>query len=649
MNNSRMALKTTGTTLKPSVAYNPGSLDEENLESLKMGVAEELWDISNNFVQTNEILGDTFEKIDTLEIDRDKANVKIEEVYRLSVEGDKALAEKITELSADMKSGDKLLSSQITETNRVLSELDKTTAENKLELESSISSVSNSAKSELEKAQAALDKAIRDGDEDEANRLRAEIERLTGIINANKADIEAKLNVTNTTIAELDKAMAENKLEMEASIKGVGDSANSSNSAAVDKAEKELEAARKALADAIASGDDDAAKKLKAEIDRLMGIINSNKTEIEAKLAITNTTIAELDKALAENKTELESKITSSSGQAVTDATTQAKKDLSEAQKALNKAIADGDSAEAAKLAAEVARLTGVINSNKSDIEAKLSVTNTTIATLDKAVSSQITNVQADYNGKFGSVNQTLSATVDKLGKVESKWGIEMDANGKISGVSMNNNGTRSDFEVRADKFAFTDTSGGKSGGFSSSGGVTTFNGIINAQAGVFNGTVNAVNGVFNGTVNANGGNFNNVIIRENCTVLGDLNAGNIVGGLSDIVSLSTNPNQDYNFGVSKRTRSVVVSRFDVVLTSPTVNNGSISAWCQITINGNVRTIEGRVTSTPQGGTRSFVMSCGHVVPVPAGQTATVSIRIWNDNPHGGMDIDSIGAFTMAI
>lgn len=462
MNNSRMALKTTGTTLKPSVAYNPGTLSEEDLESLKMGVAEELWDISNNFVQTNEILGDTFEKIDTLEIDRENLNAKIEETYKLSVENDKVLAQKITEVSGELESAGNKLSGMINDESTVRLDSDKALA---------------------------------------------------------------------TKISEVEASFATEDSKLDASI-------------------KEETTAR-------VTSDDALAKRI-------------------------NTLSASMD-------------------------------------------------TEDGKLSASI----------KTEEQARVSA--------DGALSSQITTVKTEMDGKVSTINQTLTSTVNKLGEVESKWGVEMDSNGKISGVSMNNNGTRSDFEVRADKFAFTDTSGGKSGGFSSSGGVTTFNGIINAQAGVFNGTVNATNGVFNGTVNANAGNFNNIVIRENCTILGDLNAGNIVGGLSDIVPLSTNPNQDYNFGVSKRTRSVVVSRFDVVLTSPATSNGSISAWCQININGNVRTLEGRVTSTAQGGTRSYVMSCGHVVTVPAGQTAAVSIRTWNDNQHGGMNVDSIGAFTMAI
>ena len=484
-----------GTTLRPSVAYNPGSLSESSLEDLKMGVTDELFDISNNFVQTNEILGDTFEKIDTLEIDRDNMNAKIEETYKLSVEDDKVLAQRIDEVSGWLEVGGDKLEGMITEESAVRLDGDKALAKKITEVEASFSS--------------------------EDNKLDASIKEET------------------TARVTADEALAKQVTELRAEVN----------------------------------------EDVKASI----------KEEAEAR--------ATEDEAIAKRINTLSASMTT----------------------------------EDSKLSASI----------KTEEQARVNA--------DGALSSQITSVKTEMDGKVSTINQTLSSTVNKLGEVEAKWGIEMDANGKVSGVSMNNNGKRSDFEVRADKFAFTDTSGGKSGGFSSSGGVTTFNGIINAQAGTFNGTVNAHSGVFNGTVNAHGGDFNNVTIRENCTVLGDLNANNIVGGLSNIVPLSTQPNQDYNFGVTKRNRSIVVSRFDVGITSPTSSNSSISAWCQITINGNVRTMSGKVTSTPQGGTKYYAISCGHVVDVPAGQPAVVSIRIWNDNVHGSMNIDSIGAFVMAV
>lgn len=552
------------TNRKPLQKYNPRSLDEKDTETLKMGITEELWEISNNFVQTDEILGDTFEKVTVLEIDRDHANARIEEIYRLSVEDDKILAEKITELSADLDingnqlsaqiteearvraekdlalaetittlsaevtKGDNLLASQIVETNKVISDLEKTTAENKLELNSSISSVKDTAKSELEAAEAALAEAIAKGDKEEAERLRAEIARLQGIIDANKADIEAKLKVTNTTIAELDKAMAENKLELEASIKSSSDEVMDW----VDMTQKDLTADYTAKVQAVASDlsitnkalttlegtmaenktelnskiDNvsfdlaDTKQKIAGEIGSLessLGVTNKtmteltktvaeNKTELssaikdvdvkvggvkveigklESDLVVTNKTVTDLTSTVASNKTELSSSIKGVQDGASADATAkteaakaEAQKALTAAQTALDKAIKDGDTAEAAKLKAEIDRLTGVINSNKTDIEAKLTVTNTTVANLDKSMASQITNLQSDYNGKFSTVNQTLSTTVNKVGAVEAKWGVSVDANGSIGGVQLIGSGTAgTEFSVRADRFRLTD------------------------------------------------------------------------------------------------------------------------------------------------------------------------------------------------
>lgn len=444
MNNSRMALKTTGTTLKPSVAYNPGTLSEDDLESLKIGVAEELWDISNNFVQTNEILGDTFEKIDTLEIDRDNLNAKIEETYKLSVEGDKILAQKITEVSGNLEAAGKTLAGMIKDESTIRI------------------------------------------DEDEALAKR---------INNLSVSMETEDNKLNASI----------------------------------------------------------------------------KTEEQARVN------------------------------------------------------ADG------------------------------------------ALASQITTIKTEMDDNVSTITQTLSSTVNKLGEIENKWGVEMDANGKISGVSMNNNGKRSDFEVRADKFAFTDTSGGKSGGFSSSGGVTTFNGVIhaqsgtfkgvvNAESGTFNGTVNATDGVFNGTVNANNGNFNNVVIHENCTVLGSILADKLEGAVVDAVGVSpvtytpdSRPDQHWNFAAKNRPRNLIINSLRVSCSGGNGQKPSIFHFT-LHVNGATKYYGVGGGGGYDSGSTNYV-DCGWLVHIPAGTPCNVSLTGWVElnTTHANGKILDIGAFIMLV
>ena len=90
-----------------------------------------------------------------------------------------------------------------------------------------------------------------------------------------------------------------------------------------------------------------------------------------------------------------------------------------------------------------------------------------------------------------------------------------------------------------------------------------SFTGTVNATSGSFTGTVNATSGSFTGTVNATGGTFNNVTIGATCSVLGTLNANQIVG---DIVSYkpltlseTTSSNSDltvFDFYVSASTKA---------------------------------------------------------------------------------------------
>lgn len=425
----------------------------------------------------------------------------VSEEREARVSSDESLAKQITTLKTEVDKGDANLSSQITETNKTLTTLSETMASSNLELKSSISNVQSSAskdastKADFALSQATtalitvqnmLESAIEDGDEAAAAALKKVKDELEKVIANNKSDIEAKLNITNQTITTLTEAVASNKLELESSITSVG----SSSQSALDKAKADLEKA-------ITVGDNEAADKLRKEVDRLQRLMDENQAAIEASLAITNKTVADLDKALAENITSLESKITTSSSGAIDEAISQAQKNLDAAKEALNKAIEDGDTGAAKELAKEVSRLLGIIADNKTDIEAKLSVTNTTIANLDKSVASQITNVQADYNGKFSNVNQEISATVDKLGNVESKWGVTVDANGAVGGVSLiGNSSGSSEFKVNADRFIITN-------GAQNVKPIT----IVDGQAA-----------------------FNNVLIREDCIILGKLYADQVQG-----------------------------------------------------------------------------------------------------------------------
>lgn len=86
--------------------YRPGFVDDGSLEALKMAVDKELSEVSNALYVTTERTADTITRIDKLEISGDtqygELVAKIEEVDKVSKEGDVALASRITTISAEV-------------------------------------------------------------------------------------------------------------------------------------------------------------------------------------------------------------------------------------------------------------------------------------------------------------------------------------------------------------------------------------------------------------------------------------------------------------------------------------------------------------------------------------------------------------------
>ncbi|MGL5012696.1 MAG: hypothetical protein ACRC6V_00180, partial [Bacteroidales bacterium] len=142
--NSRMRLMTRADDDKPhnsskgkgiilETPYKPGFVDDKDLETVKMAVDKELSDISNAFYQTVERTADTITRVDKLEIDGSnqygELKAEISRVDKVSVAGDKALAESIETWTATVNNEFGEVNAAIKETNRVLVEGDKLLAE----------------------------------------------------------------------------------------------------------------------------------------------------------------------------------------------------------------------------------------------------------------------------------------------------------------------------------------------------------------------------------------------------------------------------------------------------------------------------------------------------------------------------------------
>lgn len=98
------------------------------------------------------------------------------------------------------------------------------------------------------------------------------------------------------------------------------------------------------------------------------------------------------------------------------------------------------------------------------------------------ASASSVSTIQAGLN----SVTTTANANTTAINGVKANWGVTVQTSAGgvkyVSGIQLLDGTGGTEFNIRADKFSFTDTSGNKSGGFTSSGGVTSFKGDVIAN-----------------------------------------------------------------------------------------------------------------------------------------------------------------------
>lgn len=226
----------------------------------------------------------------------------------------------------------------------------------------------------------------------------------------------------------------------------------------------------------------------KADGDLQNGINGANAGVTEAKAAIQRESEirASADDSLAQTTQRIESEYKTADGNTLT----AAKGYVDEKVVILNNA--DQSIIEETKRI-EAAYIKGdkdTLSSSKAYVDQEVIV----LAEADRAQVDALTQYKAEVGGKFATVDQYASATADRVGNVEGKWGVTIDANGAVAGVQLNNGSGGSEFIVAANKFKFRDTSGSISGGFTSSNGVTVFNGDIHANNGYFRGTIYAEN-----------------------------------------------------------------------------------------------------------------------------------------------------------
>lgn len=181
--------------------YKPGFVEDKDLETVKMAVDKEFSEISNAFHQTTERTADTITRVDKIEIETDGIGAKIEEVDKVSKEGDKALAERITTFEAKVDGEFGEVNAKIVETNRVMAEQDGILAEK-------IESISGAFEGELGPLIASIDEVRKisiDGDK----ALATSISDLKVEMQTADSKLEASISTESTARVEADKAQTE--------------------------------------------------------------------------------------------------------------------------------------------------------------------------------------------------------------------------------------------------------------------------------------------------------------------------------------------------------------------------------------------------------------------------------------------------------
>ena len=133
--------------------------------------------------------------------------------------------------------------------------------------------------------------------------------------------------------------------------------------------------------------------------------------------------------------------------------------------------------------------------------------------------------------------------------------------------------------------------------------------------------------------MNANRGTFNNVVMRENCQILGKLSVNQIEGDVTRVYALESYISSDrisFSIPAFSRTRNLVISGIEIYARGSTQGGGgdhadkeiTNSASCSITVNGSPTS-----DSVSATGSDSFTSTvCGRTVVIPPNQVTSVTI-----------------------
>lgn len=157
--------------------------------------------------------------------------------------------------------------------------------------------------------------------------------------------------------------------------------------------------------------------------------LSATESELNAKIQTNSTAIANTNSAMTSMDTRLTAKTNTNAANIATNST----------------AIANTNSA----MTSMDTRLTTKTNTNAANIQTN----STAIANVNSAFSSYKTSNDAEVAGVKASVTTVSTAQATTAGKVSSMYGLRVDANGKVAGMTLNATNNTSTIDFLADSF----------------------------------------------------------------------------------------------------------------------------------------------------------------------------------------------------
>ncbi|MFQ2637924.1 phage tail tip protein [Aeromonas caviae] len=653
--------------------------DQQVQLDLHQALASEVTDLSAKFegekaattarlTEVREVIAgveqSTAREISQLKTDYQAADSKtaaaLEESKHTLSAADEAMAERVTQLQATLEGDDQTLNAAILETQRTLAQGDQALAEQIGQLKTA----SGDQAAQL----TSLGKVVTDGQQATGEALQ----QLTTKTDKTQSDV----GTLSEAVAEQGKALAARQDDLSAEV-NLTALASIGNTLADDQDE---DRARKARATITRRQDTqaDEHQALAREVTQFRAEFEGEQAATSAALTGVREVIAGVEQSTAREISQLKTDYQAADSKTAA-ALEESKRILSAADQAM---------------AERVTQLQATLEGDDQTLNAAIQQTQQAQVAGDNANAEAITKVQANLNNTNAAVQSGATATANLRGEVEAGWYTKAKINGEGGGfglsVKLNVDGTTlTSFVVDTDVFAVmsraagaaskrhpfiikngtvfmnhalmdtaeignviakyikvtnldaativnSDFKGGNAGfgrGGPYSGWGEGWHTIIYADGTIRTNRLYAAEGSFTGEVNANSGTFNNVVMRENCQILGKLSVNQIEGDVTRVYALESYVASDrisFTIPAFSRTRNLVISGIEIYARGSTQGGGgdhadkeiTNSASCSITVNGSPTSDS--VSATGSGSFTSTV--CGRTVVIPPNQVTSVTI-----------------------